>query len=144
MKEIKKACRQLISDHFDWCQSVTSSFDEKPCIFGDVMGCLPPGTFEPASSFHEKFKNIDSADLLTHQHCYTCSRLCPLFSQRPDLEVAGLPCTDQSKAGRQRCHEGPTAPVFVAHGKRHIELRTPIIILENVQDGELNLCPHFT
>ena len=30
---------------------------------------------------------------------------------------------------------GPTAPVFLAHAKRHTELGTPVIILENVQAG---------
>ena len=50
-----------------------------------------------------------------------------------DVEVAGLPCVDQSKCGKQLKEQGPTAMVFLSHAKLHIEKQTPLILLENVQ-----------
>ena len=69
------------------------------------------------------------------RHCFTCNKPCPLFGLRAEshFEMAGLPCTDQSRAGKQQFEEGPTGSVFITHSKRHIEMRTPLILLENVQ-----------
>ncbi|CAK9089666.1 unnamed protein product [Durusdinium trenchii] len=55
------------------------------------------------------------------------------------MEVAGLPCTDQSAAGNRLYQEGPTAKVFLAHAKRHIEKETPLLILENVQELHMGI-----
>ena len=54
-----------------------------------------------------------------------------------DFEVAGLPCTDQSRAGKRLFHNGPTAPVFMAHAKIHLAKQTPLVLLENVPDRGL-------
>ena len=70
---------------------------------------------------------------MSHQWCFSHRKLCPLFETRTDFETAGLPCTDQSRAGKRLFEEGPTASVFCCHAKRHIELQTPLILLENVQ-----------
>lgn len=59
--------------------------------------------------------------------------MCPLFATTPDFEVAGLPCIDQSMAGQKKYEEGKTGTVFCCHAKRHVELETPLILMENVQ-----------
>lgn len=108
-----------------------------PCVFGDVEGCIPPGSYDPKDCFMQKFHSIARADLVSHNHCYTHNGQCPLFEKRKtgQLETAGLPCIDQSKAGNRLFEEGPTSTVFAAHAKRHIELETWAILLENVQAG---------
>ncbi len=80
---------------------------------------------------------------MSHQHCYTHNCFCPLFGEDADseLEVAGLPCTDQSRSGKRLYEEGPTMIAFMAHAKRHIEKKTALIIIENVQ--ELGLKKHI-
>ena len=135
-QEINANCRQLIVDHLQWCQQVVEKSYPTPCIFGDLLGCLPPGSFNPMDPFHKKLIQIDRAPFLPKQHCYSCNRLCPLFgvASSSDLEVAGLPCTDASNAGQRRFENGPSGAVFIAHAKQHIEQKTPIIVLENVQD----------
>ncbi|CAE8599354.1 unnamed protein product [Polarella glacialis] len=67
--------------------------------------------------------------------------MCPLFVRavETNLETAGLPCTDQSRAGNQLYEQGPTAVVFIAHAKRHIQKRTPFIIIENVQELRIGI-----
>ncbi|CAE8602347.1 unnamed protein product [Polarella glacialis] len=67
--------------------------------------------------------------------------MCPLFGRavETNLETAGLPCTDQSRAGNQLYEQGPTAVVFIAHAKRHIQKRTPFIIIENVQELRIGI-----
>ncbi|CAE7365301.1 unnamed protein product [Symbiodinium sp. CCMP2592] len=39
-----------------------------------------------------------------------------------------------SRVGKRAYHQGPTAPIFIAHAKLHVERQTPLILLENVQD----------
>ena len=87
-------------------------------------------------------KAISSADFRRTQFCYSCSKECDIFQPKMEsqLEVAGLPCTDQSRAGKQAFEEGVTAPVFIAHAKLHINRRTPLVVLENVPDSVKNNC----
>ena len=83
----------------------------------------------------EKFSLVDDANFRCKQFCHTHKKQCPLFgpSTEAQLEVAGLPCWDMSRAGRQMKEEGPTAGVFLCHAKRHAEKRTPMIIIENTK-----------
>ncbi|CAE7244744.1 unnamed protein product, partial [Symbiodinium sp. CCMP2456] len=82
----------------------------------------------------QKVARANRCSLRQHAWCYTHNGLCPLFgsSVAADIEVAGLPCIDFSKAGKRLGPEGPHAKVFVAHAKRHVELATPVIVIENV------------
>ena len=52
------------------------------------------------------------------------------------FEVAGLPCTDHSRAGKRAGMQGATAPVFMAHAKIHVHKQTPLMIIENVEASE--------
>lgn len=141
VEEINAGCRQLILDHLQWCYSVTGTC-HRPCIFGDLVECVPPGSFCDEDPFYKKLYDFNRADLMKSQHCFFCTQQCPLFgpSAESDMEVAGLPCTDQSAAGNRLYQEGPTAKVFLAHAKRHIEKETPLLILENVQERDCG-CP---
>ena len=123
----------MINDHVGWCAKVVDAPVRPPCIFGDVEGCIPPGTYESSDPFKVKFAKIANAPFVSHQWCFTHRTYCPLFEMESDFETAGLPCTDQSRAGKRLFEEGPTASVFCCHAKRHIELQTPVILLENVQ-----------
>ncbi|CAK9079372.1 Uncharacterized protein SCF082_LOCUS37876 [Durusdinium trenchii] len=78
---------------------------------------------------------------MTSQWCFTCCKECPLFGPRAmtDIEVAGLPCTDASMCGLRRFENGPTAQVFLAHCKIHLERRTPMMIIENVPDVHMGM-----
>jgi hypothetical protein len=134
-------CRQLIVDHLPWIREVTNSQHPSPCVFGDLLHCVPDNSFNVEDNFNVKLYDLDKALLFTHQWCFTHGRMCPLFGRavETNLETAGLPCTDQSRAGNQLYEQGPTAVVFIAHAKRHIQKRTPFIIIENVQELCLEL-----
>lgn len=55
------------------------------------------------------------------------------------VETAGLPCVDYSKAGLEEREHGSTNKVFVSHAKRHVELETPVVVLENAWVSRLKL-----
>ncbi len=107
-----------------------------PCLRKDILETLPPNTFNPSDCFMKKIYDINRADNMCYQKCLSHDNLCPLFGEcsETDLDTSGLPCTDQSTAGRQLFEEGPTGPVFAAHAKYHVEKRTKIVITENVID----------
>ena len=78
-----------------------------PCIFGDVVGCLPEESFDPDTDFAQKFRDIDQARLNFRQYCHTCGRECSLFAGvQTDMEIAGLPCVDFSRVGAKCGKEG--------------------------------------
>ena len=134
-QEINPRCRQMLVDHIVWCGEVLGTSIRTPCIFGDVEGCIPEGVYNKTDSFMAKYRDIENSDLLSHQHCYTHNRYCPIFGPEAnsDFETAGLPCVDMSRAGKRLKENGRTASVFITHAKRHCEKRTPVILLENAQ-----------
>jgi site-specific DNA-cytosine methylase len=97
---------------------------------------IPINSFNTDDNFSMKLYDVNRARLNSHQFCYNHNGPCPLFIENgdADLEVAGLPCVDQSPAGNQMFQEGRAAPVFMVHAKRHCQLRTPLVMIENVQD----------
>lgn len=143
-KEWNRGCQQLIRDHVEWCAAVLGTVLPLPCLFEDVEGCVPPNSYNKDDPYMVKYRAIAAADLLSHGKCLFHGKQCPLFgpAAAADWETAGLPCTDQSRAGLRRFEHGPTASVFICHAKRHIELETPVILLENVQDTD-GLCSLF-
>ena len=107
-------------------------------MFGDICDVFFDKGFLDEGSFIQKLLHADGAALASHAFCHTHNTYCGLWPGRSaaaaDVEVAGLPCTDYSKAGRRQRHEGVTNKVFISHAKRHVELGTPLLILENVWD----------
>ena len=137
-------CHPMIRDHLSWCHKVTKISARPPCIFGDILKCLPAGSFDPASSFASRLLDINRAKFMQKQYCFMCQRDCPLFgpTAASDFEVGGLPCTDASAAGQRKFHEGSTSSVFLAHAKRHAEMKTPLMVLENAQDWDSDASNH--
>jgi site-specific DNA-cytosine methylase len=50
------------------------------------------------------------------------------------MDTSGLPCPDMSKAGKGLREEGLTSSVFIAHAKLHCAKKTPLLVVENVED----------
>ena len=105
-----------------------------PCVFGNLEDCIPKGTFTSSDGFWTKFEKVDSAPIYTTQYCYTHDKQCGILDNSADLETAGLPCWDYSMAGKRLQEHGPTIGAFLTHGKRHVHLGTPLILIENVKD----------
>ena len=144
IKEMRQDCRQSIVDHHAWCGELDPTiYKGMPCVFGDLCGVMPEGLLDEGS-FIQKVVAANRSMLARDAYCYTHNRLCPLWpaSRRTtaDVEVAGLPCPDFSRAGRKRREEGPTNKVFISHAKRHVELGTPLIVIENVWDTGKGAC----
>ena len=137
-QEWNAPCNQLIVDNFQWYKQCTGTACHAPCIFGNLEDCIPKGTYHQKDPFWWKFYKVDSAVLYKTQHCNTHNRECLLFPQhsgeKSDIETAGLPCWDMSLAGKRLQENGRTVGTFLCHAKRHIELMTPNIILENTKD----------
>ncbi|CAE6969119.1 unnamed protein product, partial [Symbiodinium sp. CCMP2456] len=129
-------CRQMIKEHAAWCEQVTGRRSMDFCLFGDLNQVVPDGTICEADTFSEKVHKIAQAPLCSSQYCHAHNRRCPLFgpSTAAAWETAGLPCPDHSRAGLRMCENGKTAATFACHAKRHIEKRTPVILIENVQE----------
>ena len=70
---------------------------------------VPRDSFLPTNTFQQKLRKLDAVDFMQKQYCYGCQKFCELFSSEnhADLEVAGLPCKDQSLARKQAQREGP-------------------------------------
>ena len=64
-KEIRKRCRQLITDHWAWCDSISRT--KQPCVHGDLLGILPANSYSDSDCFIDKAKDIDHARLRAKQ-----------------------------------------------------------------------------
>ena len=129
-------CRQLIIDHMQWCNNTTEMSHPMPCVFGDMTEVLPPDTFTEGN-FMKKVYRANKMPMMTHQHCYTHNKLCPLGVRGEvdsDYDLSGLPCPDMSPAGLRLGPEGPTSKVFISRAKLHIARQTPLLIIENVPE----------
>lgn len=133
-QEINPTCRQLITDHHDWCNKVTG-WKPKPCVHGDITETLPPGSFKQSDTFYRRLLDIDRAKICKRQFCYAHSGFCNILEgMQAEFDHSGLPCPDMSKAGHGRREEGVTSAVFARHAKLHIARQTPLLLIENVQD----------
>lgn len=132
-----KNCRQLITVHMQWCNNTTEMSHPMPCVFGDLTEVLPPDTFNTEENFMKNLYRANKMPMMTHQHCYTHNKLCPLGLRgevASDYDLSGLPCPDMSPAGLRKGCEGPTGPVFISHAKLHIARQTPLLVIENVPE----------
>ena len=75
---------------------------------------------------------MDAADVVLQQTCVVHGGECN--PHRPvQLDVSGLPCTENSTANRKRKYEeGENAMVYLTWAKVQRRKQTPILILENV------------
>ena len=149
-EEIKPKCRQLILDHQAWCVTTTGEHHLQPCVHGNLVDIIPDGSFNAADPFQRRLQDINRAKLCRKQRlglfkrsyhgsrfCYTHNRCCPIVGRdavTPDYDCSGLPCPDWSAAGLRLKEEGVTSNVFIAHAKLHTKNKTPLLVIENVQD----------
>jgi len=137
-KEKDPACQQLISEHVLWCKKTTGFHHHRqPCIHPDQLAGFPDGTFawQGGESFLQRARIVDKSCLKATCQCLTHpGDECSLWGPTVDICTAGIPCTDQSRAGPGLYEEGATSDVFISHAKYNIERRTKVIILENVSD----------
>ncbi|CAE8709376.1 unnamed protein product [Polarella glacialis] len=108
-----------------------------PHVFGDLLEQVPGGSYNPADRFHEKARAISLAWLNQSQECKVHDGFC--WIQPVDLDISGLPCTDNSRSGLKKYEEGPTGPIFAVYAKRHIANKTPLLIIENTRELRLDV-----
>jgi hypothetical protein len=136
-KEILPLAQQAILDNHGWLQRWSPNPICPPCQFGDIMEQVPSGCYNEDDVFECRLYYINQAWFQLSQHCRTHDSMCPT-NRAVDVDLSGLPCTDNSRAkmGRQFL-EGPTGQVYAVHAKKHSLLKTKLIILENVEDKDL-------
>lgn len=98
---------------------------------------MPKGEIRESLCFRARAGQVAKLPLHAQQHCYTHGGPCP--SAVPvDFEIAGLPCQDNSRANQKRqFFEGNHGSVYLVWAKRHTELKTPLLIVENTPDAQL-------
>ena len=97
-------------------------------------GPTAKGAFSSSGCFTEKLTEVSRCFLQQVQYCHKHGRMCPTTSQ-VDLDVSGLPCQDNSRCNRKRkLEEGRYVPVYMVWAKKHKQMRTALLILENTPD----------
>ena len=78
-----------------------------------------------------------SSAMLPWVWCVRHGRLCHL---RPsEVDISGFPCTDWSPSGKQAGVFGPTFEVLLALIGWHRSVKTPVVLLENVPEFEVEV-----
>ena len=119
-------------DHVSWGNHVSRSQHPSPCMFRDVTDLVPLlksprlSTASFVQKKHEAFSSVMQTELPCCTHRETCA-IPPV-----DIDVSGLPCTDQSRMKRGReFFEGSTSPVFIAWAIRLKRQGIKLAVLEN-------------
>ncbi|CAE7564126.1 unnamed protein product, partial [Symbiodinium necroappetens] len=135
LQEVKELCHQPIMDHVSWGNHVSRSQHPSPCMFRDVTDLVPLlksprlSTASFVQKKHEAFSSVMQTELPCCTHRETCA-IPPV-----DIDVSGLPCTDQSRMKRGReFFEGSTSPVFIAWAIRLKRQGIKLAVLENTPD----------
>ncbi|CAE8646942.1 unnamed protein product [Polarella glacialis] len=138
--ELNQHCHHIMAESHDWCNRVTGetlASHPMPRVFGDLLEQVPGGSYNPADRFHEKARAISLAWLNQSQECKVHDGFC--WIQPVDLDISGLPCTDNSRSGLKKYEEGPAGPIFAVYAKRHIANKTPLLIIENTRELRLDV-----
>ena len=80
----------------------------------------------------QKITRLLTTPMLPWVQCLRHGRPCQL--RTADLDVSGFPCVDWSPAGKQLGIYGKTFEVLLALVAWHRSCRTPIVLLENVPE----------
>ena len=123
-----------------WYNNTTGSPHPNPCVHGDLTKIVPENSFDKDGCFFNRARQIDKAKFCAEQWCFQHGKPCKLFTPDaavPDYDISGLPCPDMSRAGLRKFEEGKTSSVFACHAKMHVQWQTPMLVVENVQDGDL-------
>ena len=136
LEELAATCRQCIVDNHYWVNQWAWRPTTVPHIFGDIVEQVPRGSFDKSLPFADRRQQILDAPLATSQYCYAHGSRCSIL-QQSDVDMSGLPCQDNSRANfKRRFFEGPNGTCYAVWGKKHSELKTPLIILENTPDAK--------
>lgn len=128
-------CQQLIVEHHKWVNGSTPQPHPLPCVFGDVLACVPESVDFVTGTFSVKRRRLSNEQLKKEQYCVIHDRECPLDTA-VDFDFSGLPCPDNSKANhKRRFEEGPTGTVFITYAKMHLDAKTPLLCIENVPES---------
>ncbi|CAE7365205.1 desi2 [Symbiodinium microadriaticum] len=140
LAEKEHKCHQLLRDNMLWCSKVLGRMED-PCMFGNVLDIYPE--FRDEGSFAEKQQLLFNCRRTPSCFCkiHGVGASAPTACRIPSshFDVSGLPCPDFSTAGKRRRAEGPTNSVFLAHGRMHGELQTPLLLIENVQALDMQM-----
>ncbi|CAE7466337.1 ttn-1, partial [Symbiodinium sp. KB8] len=102
-------------------------------VVNDMADLCPPGTIKSGRSFEENRRAIFQAPQAERQWCVSHGHLCPV--PRVDIDISGLPCTDNSQSNTRRMfQEGPTGPLFAIWARRLLTSQIPLAVLENTPD----------
>ncbi|CAE7410675.1 unnamed protein product [Symbiodinium necroappetens] len=143
----------------------TDYLEQDVAMKSDMQDMCPEGTISPDACFLSDMKSEMTLELLVFHFaktmhgclgfqanrdaamrspfveklwCVTHQRYCPL--PEVDLDMSGLPCTDNSRAKAGRCfEERPTGPLFVIWAARLRRHQVPFAILENTPDMHLEV-----
>ena len=116
--------------------SWAGKFRPVPHSFGDIVGQIPNKNWAPGDSFLETAAAIRPQKLLEYQYCHVHGGACKSL-ESVDVDFSGLPCQHNSRANVARLkQDGPFADVYMTWAKKHTDLATPLVILENTQDRQ--------
>lgn len=127
------ATHVLVDEALEWAEEVTGQPRLGTCKFTEICDLLPPGTVWEPLPYEKKLFNAKGAVLSRRCHCETHKADC-VVGKGIDFVCSGLPCTDMSTAGLRQKRHGPTAGVYISHGKFNTQHRTPLILVECTQD----------
>lgn len=133
-------CHQLLRDHSNWCNEVAgcNNSGDKPCMFSDMLQLVPPDSYDPNTSFLQRYFQLRNVQFCAHAKCETHNCFCPVDNKDVDLDVSGLPCQPNSAAatcsrvGGRSKQESPEWTLYIIWALWHIRRMTLTMILENV------------
>lgn len=133
-QEIDAHCRQAIIDNHHWAQQWADRRRSVPHIFADLRDQASLDQVNPRLPFLARWGQASRLQASHEQFCHTHARYCP--SMVPlDFDVSGLPCQDNSRANHnRRFFEGKNSTENLAWAKRHVDLETPLLIIENTPE----------
>lgn len=129
-KELNHRARQVIFDHCKWVNEWVGSYKPVPHVFSDLKEMVPTGSFQEHDNFAKRVMDVETAGLKSTQFCHTHGGECPI-NKPVDVDMSGLPCEDNSTAGKRMYLHGRFGSCYLVWAKFHREMATPVLVLEN-------------
>ena len=125
-----------------WCEDVSGHPRNGPCLFSDILDLVPDAqqflnNVENAS-YSMKKEAVTASSLGQWGRCCTHNKLCTM-AKNAQFVVSGLPCPDMSTCGKRQKRAGPTAAVYMAHGKYATTHRVPLLLVECTKEPWLSI-----
>lgn len=106
-----------------------------PMPSGIMPELIPNGTIQTGWPYSQKLSAVNGCDLSVVQQCEAHGQAtCKVYKGCSSFDCSGLPCPDFSTAGLKRKRQGPTVPVYMAHGKYVCKSRVPLLLIECTKD----------